>query len=116
MSETQLTDAEALALAGTTDDETDFTYHTVELDLGDLSGASTIKLVFHARTAFPATPEGLDRVVLFGPRTKLEVFDGDSAWISECLLACVGDAVGSVDLANDLPELLIGHRHELAFV
>ena len=29
MSETQLTDAEALALAGTTDGETDFTYHTV---------------------------------------------------------------------------------------
>ena len=32
------------------------------------------------------------------------------------LLAGVADAICSVDLANDFPEFLIGHRHELALV
>ena len=59
----------------------DFTYQTLELDLGDLASAPQIKLVIDGVTAFPDTPEGTERSTLFGPRTKLEVLDTSGQWV-----------------------------------
>ena len=41
------------------DNNIDFTYQTLELDLGDLSQAPQIKLIIDGRTVFPSTPEGV---------------------------------------------------------
>lgn len=60
----------------------DFEYHTLELDLGDLSQAPRIKLVIDGLTAFPTTPDGVARSQQFGPRTKIEVPDGNGQWVS----------------------------------
>ncbi len=64
------------------DNNIDFTYQTLELDLGDLSQASQIKLIIDGMTVFPSTPEGVDRASQFGPRTKLEVLNGNGEWVS----------------------------------
>jgi hypothetical protein len=64
------------------DNNIDFTYQTLELDLGDLSRASQIKLIIDGMTVFPSTPEGVDRASQFGPRTKLEVLNGNGEWVS----------------------------------
>jgi predicted CxxxxCH...CXXCH cytochrome family protein len=64
------------------DNNIDFTYQTLELDLGDLSQALQIKLIIDGMTVFPSTPEGVDRASQFGPRTKLEVLDGNGEWVS----------------------------------
>jgi hypothetical protein len=58
-----------------------FTYQTLELDLGDLAAALQIKLVIDGVTAFPDTPEGTERSTLFGPRTKLEVLNESGQWV-----------------------------------
>jgi hypothetical protein len=63
------------------DNNIDFTYQTLELDLGDLSQAPQIKLIIDGVTVFPSTPEGVDRASQFGPRTKLEVLDANGAWV-----------------------------------
>jgi hypothetical protein len=59
-----------------------FDYHTVELDLGDLSGAPQVKLLIDGRTAFSNSPEGKERRKLFGARTKLEVLDANGSWVA----------------------------------
>ena len=64
------------------DNNIDFTYQTLELDLGDLSQAPQIKLILDGVTVFPSTPEGVARASQFGPRTKLEVLDGSGEWVS----------------------------------
>jgi hypothetical protein len=58
-----------------------FDYQTLELDLGDLSGAPQIKLIVDALSAFPTTPEGTANILNFGPRTKMEVLDANGDWI-----------------------------------
>jgi hypothetical protein len=64
------------------DNNIDFTYQTLEFDLGDLSQAPQIKLIIDGVTVFPSTPEGVERASQFGPRTKLEVLDGNGEWVS----------------------------------
>ncbi len=64
------------------DRNTGFHYQTIELDLGDLSGAPQIKLIVDATSAFPTRPEGSARILNFGPRTKLEVLDESGDWVS----------------------------------
>lgn len=58
-----------------------FDYQTIELDLGNLSGAPQIKLIIDGLSAFPNTPEGTAHAANFGPRTKLEVLDADGNWV-----------------------------------
>ena len=58
----------------------DFTYQTLELDLGDIQGAPQVKIVMDAISTFPSTPEGVERSSSFGPRTILEVQDGSGNW------------------------------------
>jgi hypothetical protein len=58
-----------------------FSYQTIELDLGNLSGAPQIKLLFDGMTAFPDTPGGAAHAVTFGPRSKLEVVDENGDWV-----------------------------------
>ncbi len=58
-----------------------FDYQTIELDLGDLSGAPQIKLIIDGMSAFPNTPKGTEHAGNFGPRTKLEVLDENGDWV-----------------------------------
>ncbi len=58
-----------------------YDYQTIELDLGNLSGAPQIKLLIDGMSAFPNTPEGTTHAASFGPRTKLEVLDADGNWV-----------------------------------
>lgn len=60
----------------------DFTYQTLERDLGDLAGAPQIKLVIDGQSAFPTLPAGTARASTFGPRTKLEVDDGTGRFVA----------------------------------
>jgi hypothetical protein len=66
------------------DDNNTFEWKTLEIDLGDLSGATQIKLVIDARLVFPSTPEGYALARDLDPtnlRTRLEVQDTDGTWI-----------------------------------
>jgi len=78
----ELAASEGVMVQLSNDRNLDFEYHTIELDLGDLSSAEQIKLVIDAVTGFPTTPEGVARSRLFGPRTRLEVVDPSGAWVS----------------------------------
>lgn len=60
----------------------DFTYQTLELDLGDIQLAPQVKIVMDAMSMFPNTAEGTARAATFGPRTKLEVQDADGNWVN----------------------------------
>lgn len=60
----------------------DFTYQTIELDLGDVADAPQLKVVMDAVSMFPTNPEGAAYAATFGPRTKLEVQDAAGAWVS----------------------------------
>jgi len=60
----------------------DFTYQTIELDLGEVAGAEQLKVVMDAIWMFPDTPASTVRAATFGPRTKLEVQDASGAWVA----------------------------------
>ncbi|MCK8114047.1 cytochrome c3 family protein [Anaerosoma tenue] len=60
----------------------DFTYQTIELDLGEVAGAGQLKVVMDAVSMFPDTPAGTARASTFGPRTRLEVQDAAGAWVA----------------------------------
>lgn len=64
------------------DDNNDFSYQTLEIDPGDISSASQVKLVLDAFSVFPSTPQGTALAATFGPRTKLQVQDAAGAWVS----------------------------------
>ncbi len=57
-----------------------FDYKTLEIDLGDVSGAPQVKIVMNAQSLRPFTPEGLARQRSFGAGTKLEVQRTDGTW------------------------------------
>jgi hypothetical protein len=66
------------------DDNNVFDWKTIEIDLGDVSGAPQIKLVFNARVEFPNTSEGYALARALDPtnlRTRLEVQDTDDSWV-----------------------------------
>jgi hypothetical protein len=71
----KIADSDGNYLILSSDRNNDFDYHTIELDLGDVSQAPQIKLIIDGFTAFPNTPEGTGRSKKFGPRTKIEVLD-----------------------------------------
>jgi hypothetical protein len=56
-------------------------YESIELDLGDLSGAEAIKLVFEGMSRFPATDEG-KLLGQAGVRQKVEVVDAGGNWVA----------------------------------
>lgn len=59
-------------------------WNTIEVDLGDQSSASIIKLVVDGRSRFPTTPQGFQNRTLADPQgwqTKLEVLDASGAWV-----------------------------------
>lgn len=62
------------------EDREDFTYKTIELDLGDVASAPQVKLLIDGVSAFFQTPEGTANSALFGPRTKVEVQRADGSW------------------------------------
>ena len=65
------------------DKNKDFNWQTIELDLGDLSQASRIKLIINARTAFFTTAAGSARARTLdskGQRTRIEVLDANGNW------------------------------------
>jgi predicted CXXCH cytochrome family protein len=63
------------------DSETDFTYKTLEIDLGpDVASAPQVKIVMNAVSEFPVTPEGIERRFTFGLPTSLQVQDLDGTW------------------------------------
>lgn len=78
MSETQLTDAEALALAGTTDSETDFTYHTVGQSTYYLDGFRQRHRVLAILKAVNALRVHKDGDLTFGVRAG-RFMNGDAA-------------------------------------
>jgi len=78
MSETQLTDAEALALAGTTDSETDFAYHTVGQSTYYLDGFRQRHRVLAILKAVNALRVYKDGDLTFGVRAG-RFMNGDAA-------------------------------------
>ncbi|MBE0475547.1 MAG: hypothetical protein IBX62_00370 [Coriobacteriia bacterium] len=64
------------------DRNVDFDYQTLELDLGDLAGAESVRIAMDAVSMFPDTPEGTARSASFGARTKLEVQDAEGNWVT----------------------------------
>ena len=56
-------------------------YESIELDLGDLSGAGAVKLVFEGMSRFPATDEG-KLLGQAGVRQKVEVVDAGGNWVA----------------------------------
>ncbi|MDA3937044.1 MAG: hypothetical protein PF636_09390, partial [Actinomycetota bacterium] len=56
-------------------------YQSVELDLGDLSDAPAIKLLFEGMSRFPETPEG-KALGTAGVRQKVEVIGADGEWMA----------------------------------
>jgi len=64
------------------EDRNNFTYQTIELDLGDLSAAGQKKFVMDAVSMFPTTKEGVALASTYGARTKLEVPDADGRWVA----------------------------------
>ena len=59
----------------------DFGWQTLEIDLGDLSGAPMVKLIIEGQTAFPITHEG-HMVASQEPRkSTLQVLDAQGRWI-----------------------------------
>jgi len=56
-------------------------YQSIELDLGDLSDAPAIKLLFEGMSRFPKTPEGKE-LGTAGVRQKVEVVDANGEWIA----------------------------------
>lgn len=62
-------------------DNNDFTYQTLEIDLGDFGGADQVKLVIDHSVVFPSTAAGMALRQTFGPRDKLEVVGADGDWV-----------------------------------
>jgi len=63
------------------DDREDFEYKTLEFDLGpDVVNAPQVKVVMHAQTDRPVTPEGVALQRTFGATTILEVEGTDGTW------------------------------------
>ena len=56
-------------------------YQTIELDLGDLSDAPAIKLLFEGATRFPRTEAG-KLLGTSGVRQKVEVIGADGNWVA----------------------------------
>jgi len=56
-------------------------YESIELDLGDLSDAEAIKLVFQGMSRFPKTDDG-KILGTAGVRQKVEVLDGNGNWVA----------------------------------
>ncbi|TDB39764.1 MAG: hypothetical protein D9V44_02100 [Actinobacteria bacterium] len=56
-------------------------YESIELDLGDLSGAEAVKLVFQGMSRFPKTDDG-KILGTSGVRQKVEVLDGNGNWVA----------------------------------
>jgi len=59
-------------------------WNTIEADLGDLVGASIVKLVVDGRSRFSSTPEGIRNKLLNDPngwQTTLEVVDASGTWV-----------------------------------
>lgn len=63
------------------DKNIDFTYQTLELDLGDIQQAPRVKIAMDAMSMFPDSPEGVARSATFGARTILEVQDEAGKWV-----------------------------------
>lgn len=63
------------------DKNIDFTYQTLELDLGDIQQAPRVKIAMDAMSMFPDSPEGVARSATFGARTILEVQDETGNWV-----------------------------------
>ena len=63
------------------DKNIDFTYQTLELDLGDIRQALRVKIAMDAMSMFPDSPEGVARSATFGARTILEVQDEAGSWV-----------------------------------
>lgn len=59
-----------------------FGWQTLEIDLGDLSGAPMIKLVIDGATAFPNTHEGHEIANKFLAKSKIEVPDSRGNWVA----------------------------------
>lgn len=60
-------------------------WHTIEIDLGEVSDAPQIKLVIDAKTVFPSTPAGYawkNALDPTGISTRLEVLDVSGSWVS----------------------------------
>ncbi|RII26555.1 MAG: hypothetical protein CXR31_09040, partial [Geobacter sp.] len=80
----QLATSDGNYLVLSNDRNLDFNWQTVELDLGDQSQASQIKLVIDAVSEFPTTPAGNQRASSLdknGQRTLLEVLDASGNWV-----------------------------------
>lgn len=63
------------------DRNVNFTYQTLELDLGPIQQAPQVKIVMDAMSMFPDTEEGVARAATFGARTVLEVQDSTGSWV-----------------------------------
>ena len=59
-----------------------FGWQTLEIDLGDLSGAPMIKLIIDGATAFPNTHEGHEIANKFLAKSKIEVLDHKGNWVA----------------------------------
>lgn len=65
------------------DDRNDFTYQTIELDLGSAATTATqVKLLIDGVSAVPQTPAGMACSARYGPRTKIEVQQADGTWFT----------------------------------
>jgi hypothetical protein len=76
--------ASDLAYVTLSEDHNDPYWNTIEVDLGDLSGAQVIKLIVDGRSRFPTTEAGWANRLEQDPtglQTKLEVLDAGGAWV-----------------------------------
>lgn len=62
-------------------DNNEFTYQTLEIDLGDFGDADQVKLLVDHSVIFPNTAAGMALRQTFGARDKLEVIGADGNWV-----------------------------------
>lgn len=78
-----IADSDGRYLSFNPDRNADFTWQTVELDLGDVRDAPQVKLVLDVMSYFANSAEGLAKEATLGStRTRIEVRDDSGAWVS----------------------------------
>ena len=95
----------------------DFDYKTLELDLGGIQSAGTVKIIMDAITAFPKSPEGTARSATFGARTKIEVQNATGAWVGVPSSTFVLPKPGEFDrmFAFDISKIWISDSRKVRF-
>lgn len=98
-------------------------WNTIEVDLGDLSAASIIKLIVDGRSRFPTTDAGYAARQLEDPngwQTKLEVLDGMGTWtqVSRSLVTLVKPKEFPRAMAIDITNVFLidSYRLRLSWV